>query len=227
MESGATGLYPHFVGQMLAKRVARSGDRAEGIAWLQKVLATKSAQGSSITALWGLPVKAAVELTPTVSLIPISDIPESPQKRWLADIPFASLDSGIPSAFHLEQPRSALISRVVIDPLIIPPDSTTGTASGEYTQRYELFQEIALALTAVGPRVCLPAAHWFTLDDPDIQEASIAGPGRSQSLIEMLPKIPKDYPALDPAEATAVVAGYLHLCRDAQNRVRLSLSRLN
>jgi len=53
------------------------------------------------------------------------------------------------------------------------------------------------------------------------------GGGRSHPLIEVFPKIPREYPLLDPVEASAVVSGYLQLRGHTRDKVRLSLNRLN
>jgi len=110
---------------------------------------------------------------------------------------------------------------------VISPSTSLEASNAEYIERYELFREIALALTVVGPRVSLLADHWFTFDDPDIQQARILGASRSRSLIEILPKMPREHPPLDPVEALAVVTDYLKLEGNTRNKVRLSLDRLN
>jgi hypothetical protein len=67
-ENGGTGFYPNFFGVPFVRRLLRTGDPGGTIRWLQKVLATISATGRSITALWGVPVEDDVELTDEVVL---------------------------------------------------------------------------------------------------------------------------------------------------------------
>ena len=156
-EAGATGFYPNFVAPELVRKALESGDAAAAIRWLQKVLATRHAYGFSIAALWGVPIDQRIELTPEVSLIPIQDVPDGEQKRWLDTVMYAGPDSLTYSALATVPPTSALVKRRRIEPFIVDVEERaqhSQDASQEYLATVKLFQDIISVLTVVGPRVC-------------------------------------------------------------------------
>jgi hypothetical protein len=113
-----------------------------------------------------------------------------------------------------------------IEPFLCTPDDKPELPNAQLMATYELHSEIILALTLVGPRVPLQAAHWFTFDDPDL-ELAILGAARRHQHIEILPSGHGVYPPLDLTEARDVVGGYLALQGSTRNQVRVALKRLN
>jgi hypothetical protein len=114
-----------------------------------------------------------------------------------------------------------------IDQVVSKPDEDSTEHNKEYLKTHDMFSEITLALTAIGPRVPLQVAHWFTFEDSDLQLANILGSSRSQSLIEILPRFAPNPPPLDPIEGPAVVRAYLALSGITRDVVRVALKRLN
>ena len=224
-EAGGVGFYPNFVGVPLVTKLLECGSASEAIAWLGKVLSTTFAFGHSITAVWGAPVAERVRITPDVELVPIAEIPDSPQKRWLATVSAHGFNTPMYSAPNLSPPESALITRRKIEHVIFSPDTPIDT--GGYLETHELFKEITLALTAIGPRAPLTAVHWFTFEDPDLQLANILAHSYNQSAIEILPMfLTASYP-LDPIEGAEIVGAYLVLKGRTRDVLRVSLQRLN
>jgi Apea-like HEPN len=228
-EGGAFGFYPNFVSQDLVRHILESENPAQAIRWLQKILNASEAFGTSITSLWGVPVVERIALTDNVDIVPMADLPDSPQKQWAAAAPQVGFNSLLPSALGLEPPVSALVTRTRISPIVVPPDQQTTAApqnNVDYLRTYELFREITLALTAVGPRVPIQVGHWFTFEDPDFQRISLVNGTRTQSLLEIIPRSRLEYPPLDPIEGPSIVQGYLALHGRTRNVVRVALQRI-
>lgn len=110
-----------------------------------------------------------------------------------------------------------------VEPFFHAPDEDNLTDG--FAAKRESLSEIALVLTAVGRRVPLEAGCWFNFDDPDLEQACLAQSVHVQSLIEVLPRDPQDYPPLDPVEAPKVVRNYLAMQGPARGKVRVALQR--
>ncbi|PYT04562.1 MAG: hypothetical protein DMF60_14915, partial [Acidobacteria bacterium] len=224
---GGLGFYPTFCGSEVVKRILRTGDPQEAIDWLSKVLNTTEATGKSITALWGVAIDRRFALTSEMEIVQIDDLPESQQKSWIAALPLLGASSPIMSSLSFTKPTSALVVKRTIRPFVYDPKVDPTAADGEFTAIWERFNETARCLTLLGPRVSLIAAHWFTFDDPDLEEANVLGAGRSQPFIEILPIAHQEYPMLNATEAPKLVQSYLALNPTIRNRVSVALDRLS
>jgi hypothetical protein len=111
-----------------------------------------------------------------------------------------------------------------VDPLVYNPEHPAPSHEEARAIRQEA-AEATLALTLVGPRASIQAAHWFTFDDPDLVEASSLAPSRSQPMIEILPGRYHTYPPLDPDEAPVIVQAYLAPRGRTRDKVRVALQR--
>ncbi|KAF7963936.1 hypothetical protein AWV80_04060 [Cupriavidus sp. UYMU48A] len=157
--------------------------------------------------------------------MPFDALPESSNKQWLAS---TSLGSGSPlsTAFDLVPPQSALTLVKRIEPLTFDPEQPGKDPSGkEFLQTHELLNDVALALTVVGPRVVISVSQWFTFDDPEVDEATSGL--RRHRLLEIHPMVPAFNGPLDPGQARDIVQGYLRLTGDDRNKVRVALERLS
>jgi hypothetical protein len=158
-----------------------------------------------------------------VSIVPIGDLPDSQQKNWLLNLP--ARDEIFMSSLNWMPPSSALVVSYRVEPFIHDP-AQTGQLREDATAIHSLIADVTLALTLVGPRAPIQAAHWFILDDPDLEEASLLRGSRGHSHIEILPFRDGNYPPLDPIEAPQIVQGYLALETQTKNKVRVALERL-
>jgi hypothetical protein len=226
-DSGICPFYPDHVGIPLILRTFKGNSPEEAIKWLRKVLATDSATGKTIHALWGVQVNEPVSLTTDVQLVPIDNVPDSYNKQWITGHNYFQLNSPIGNSLNFTPPKSALVLPRQIDPFIFRPEQSPIFTNDEYSRHNDLLQEITLVLTVVGPRVVMTAAKWFTYDDPDFEEASIMSRARSWPALEILPIRPLDYPALEADDAKEVVQKYLLLHGTTRGRVRVALQRLN
>ena len=222
---GALGFYPNFIAAPLVRRVLQTGDPDDAIRWLQKVLGTTAADGQCVLALWGVPVERRIELTPRVAIVPMDGLPESKQKQLVTNLWYQHTAGPFFSSLHLTPPESALVVGDWVEPFFYTPDEDNLTDG--FAAKRKLLSEIALVLTAVGPRVPLEAACWFNFDDPDLEQASSAQSFYVQSFIEVLPLRPQVYPPLDPVEAPRVVQNYLAMQEAVRGKVRVALQRLS
>jgi len=226
-DGGGSGFYPNFVGVSLVRIALQTGSPEAAIAWLQKVLATTTATGKTIHALWGVPVEQEIQLTPQVKIVPIDELPDSVQKRRITEGSYYQNMSLVMPMLNYEQPQSALMIDRQIKPFIYDPDVQQNFNKDEYLQTNELLLDVTLALTVVGPRVPISAAQWFTFDDPDLEKAGISSGIRRSQMLEILPNQSSDYPVLDPVEASQIVQAYLALHIETRDKVRVALQRLN
>ena len=226
-EGGGTyGFYPHFMGMPLVRRLLRTGDPEGTIHWLLKILGTAAADGQSITALWGVPVEQPIELTRGVNIVPMGQVPDSLHKRRITNAVVQAMHSPIMSSLNFMTPDSAIVVRRRIQPFAHRLDDGAPLPPVPLPAD-EPIDDIILVLTLIGPRVPLEAGHWFTFDDPDIEEAQLGGGSLTQHSIEILPTGHNSYPPLDPAKGQQTVKGYLDLKPETKDKVRVALQRLN
>lgn len=226
-DGGASAFYPYCIGSQLVRRTLQTGSPKAAIEWAQKVLATTTANGKSIHALWGVPVGQEILLTSEVKIVPIEDLPESYQKQWITGRSYFPMESLVTSMLDLTPPKSALVMNRCIEPFTYDPAIQTNLPNDGFIKTDELLKDIALALTVVGPRVPITAAQWFTFDDPDLEQAGMMSGGRRGQMLEILPNRHSNYPMLCPTEAPQIVQAYLALHGKTRDKVRVALQRLN
>jgi hypothetical protein len=183
-DGGAGGFYPSFVAPLLLRRALLTGSPEEALDWLEKVLSTTSATGKTIQPLWGAPVQEPIALTSNVILVPVDQIPESPQKHWITNI--QRDDTYISHILNWIPPASALVMPRNIEKFICDPSEASDYSVAEIRDVEETLNDVALVLTIIGPRMVIAAVRWFTFDDPDLQEASTAD-SRVGAALEILP----------------------------------------
>ncbi len=219
--NGASGLYPHFVGQKLVQRTLESGSAALAIGWLQKVLGTSKASGAHIAALWNVPVSARVQLTSSIALVPFEQLPESKQKKDLEAQQFQS--GAVHTSLDWQIPTAALVVPYVVDPFVSPPDLPPSTDLSEILAQVE---EAIHMLTLIGPRVPILSANWFNFDDPDL-EFALLGVGRGASLLEILPRhFGQPFPEVDAEEAQRVTRQFASLNPQTKKKITTATARL-
>jgi Apea-like HEPN len=219
---GAQGFYPNFIGAPLLIHAIKKGSPEAGVEWLQKIFETKEATGRTIQTLWGVPVTGPIDLTPNVRIVPINELPDSDQRRYLLQRDFRGNASSLATMLEHLPLESALVMERSISPLLYDP-SQGNLASEDYIDTDTLLKEIALVLTVVGPRMAIPGLQWFEFDDPDFS----LGRGYTTKILEVLPlRINKD-PPLNAEEAKEIVGAYLALPAPARKLVRVALQRIS
>lgn len=223
------GFAPEIIGRLLAKRALREG-RVEGaLEWMTSLLNREYAYGLRIVSLWGVTVNNAIQLTDEVSVAPITDLPDSWQKRFFVRAFERPWEGGLGGISRLvgAQPNAALVVRSRVCPLVHSDNSRGPLAMSPEARRvFSLTKEVALALSAVGPRDPIIGPDWFVFNDVDVQEANTQF-GLGESQVEFIPARPVDFPPLQPEEASEIVRGYLGLQEDVRNLVRVGLKRIS
>jgi hypothetical protein len=105
MGSGATGLYPNFMGNQLLCRLLRTGDAEGTIHWLQKVLGTNVAAGQAITAIWGVQIDSPIQLTDDVRIVPFDELPEGRERKIVYGFAVADRGQRCPDRTRLQASR--------------------------------------------------------------------------------------------------------------------------
>lgn len=223
---GVTGFYPRFVGVPLVRRAIEAGSPEAAIEWLQKVLATTFATGKTIRALWGVPVEQEIQITPDVKIVPIDKLLDSVHMRSIAKYTYSMARTPSPIMLDLAPFTSALVVTRRIEPFFDDSLTPPTLANDEHSKQNDLFLDIALALTVVGPRVAISGPEWFAFDERDLEEARMFS-SRTVRMHEILPRDLCDYPMLDPEEAPQIVQAFLALHGDTRHKVRLALKRLS
>jgi hypothetical protein len=224
--NGSFGFYPNFVSGPLIRRALQTDSPEEAINWLQKVLGTTSAAGTTTNALWGAPVEQEMILCEGVKIVPIEALPDGPNKQWILN--HSHIDTHLPlmSALSFTPPQSALVVAQKVEPFIIDAERETHAHHNNYLQTHELIQSIILVLTVVGPRAVISSAQWFTFDDLDLEQACLFS-GRSTQMLEISPNRPSIEPTLNCTDAQEIVRAYLALQSATQAKVRVALQRLS
>lgn len=224
---GSSQVYPHEIGRTLLTRALKHEGPDEAINWMLKVLGTKSATGSVFQALWGVSVDKAIQLTPDVRIAPFATLPDTRQKKIVHKSFIEMRRSPHSGGLGFQEPKAVLVAMVTVDPVIIDGDDLeVRDDNADLFAMHNTLADIALALSAIGPRASLTSAKWFSFDDPDLNEAGM-GSGYSWPHIEILPVWPSNYPVLDPVEAPQIVQAYLALPEHFRRHIRVALHRLN
>lgn len=225
--NGAQGFYPKFAITPLINRAILSNSAEEAIEWMQRVLATESATSLSISALWGVPVDDEIELLDNVKIVPLDSIPDSFNKRWLMGLSNAFVGNAVYSPLNFTSPQSALVVSEKIKPFITgPEDEAPNSAEERFEERHKLINGITSILTIVGNRAVIPSSQWLTLEDSDLEQASIIN-GRGTPWIEILPQKERKEEVLNKLLAQEIVSGYFNLDKTTQGTVSTALHRLN
>lgn len=221
---GAMGFYPSLAGQHLVIKALQTKSADAAIAWLKTVLETNETSTKTIQSLWGVPVAEAFDLTPNVQIMPISDLPDTKQRRHLMEPKFRSNPSPLMSMLDHLPFDSALVINHTITPLYDPETEQEFPTANQFLSANDLLKEIALALTVIGPRMAITGIQWIEFDDPDF---FFARSGYTNQMLEVLPMRVGEYPPLDATEAKEIVSSYLALDGSTRKLVRVALQRIS
>ncbi|QYY33570.1 hypothetical protein K2O51_31565 (plasmid) [Cupriavidus pinatubonensis] len=218
------------LGEKLLLEAAKRGSSSAAIDWALQVLQTKSATGHTICPVWGISIDEPVDLHAGMKLVPLNQVPQSRQLRWL-EYQQATGGSGlITSTLAWQEIKAALILPREIKELIsLEPlsENEQQADSVEFQRVEDLFNDATLALTMVGPQPVIPVAKWFTFDDPELELAA-GGGQRLTRLHEILPRQIPAHKVFDGALAKQVVGDFLAM--DVKSKARktigLALARL-
>ena len=233
LDSGSMG-FSYQLGEKLVSEAIQRGSAGEAIAWIRRVFNAKKGHGKIISPVWGISTKEPIVFSNGVRLIPLADIQDGPQMKWLRNA--RSTDSVISSMLHFEEITSALVMDITVDcPVYLeqpgPQDEREKKRAARkqldaFTEIEDAFNDVADALTIAGcPRVVIPVCRWFAYDDPDL-ECALGGGHRRSKLHELLPLRMPAHAHYEVSSAIDSVNGFLSLANGAKNTVRIALQRL-
>lgn len=217
--NSCSGFYPKHMYSALLQRTFDTSSADAAIEWLEKVLTTKVADGKFITALWGVPVRDKVELTPEISLIPFDLLPSSEQKTTIENTQMGI----IPSPLDWTLPSSALVVSHQIAPFLCDPEEPVDNS--KFSDLQESVREIILLLTLIGPRAAIQIAHWFNFDDSDL-ELALVGKSRNSQQMEIIPNFTVENSFLDTEEAIEIIRKFMRLESITKDKIKIATDRL-
>lgn len=212
----------------LISRAREAASPEAAVTWLEKVLQTEKAIGYCVMPLWGISCEERIELTDHIELLPVSLIPESPQKEaFLAPRDPMSAWDALSTSSLWHPPKVALVCQTLIDPVITP--CRPGPAPELTRQPWErrLLEDVRLALTAAGPCAPTEVVYWFQYEDADLEDATMISGARSYVHLEIVPQLLEKYQNVDAELATRVVGRFLKLRKQKKEWVSIALERLN
>jgi len=218
---GASSLIVTVPDRLLRRSVAETPEAA--VSWLERILATRKADGLYVLPIWGVQVMDAVRLTERVEIVRLSCLPPSAQKQALVSGHLQGTYPGFPiNAMSFEAPSVALIARTQIEPVLFDPSREP---LGEFSTENIPLEDICLCLTLIGPSMPIPMMRWFQFSDPDLQEVCLSG--SSSSHLEINPHFGHMPTMLDELSVGTLVSKYLALPEPLKKRIRIALQRLN
>ncbi len=202
----------------------RAGASPEAVVdWLEKVLHAEHAGGLAVMALWGVTTQGRVELGHGIALIPLKQVPVSPERDYLLD-PGRFSPSNFPFT-RSQPPTVALLVPGIVKPFITKANQPYDPPADPFKYR-NLLDDARLALTCIGPSAPLEAGSWFQFDDLDLQDAGAHG-----GVMTTLHEIPglgfEPETEITSGDAGVLVSGFLGLKGATRAKVRVSLERLN
>jgi hypothetical protein len=219
-DEGASFNLSHAAGPMLVARAREYGSE-KAVNWLARVVASEEASGVRVLPLWGVEIAEATGLTPRVSLIPFSKLPDSPQKQALQRPPFNfSARTTIPQ--HAWQPpTSALMARTTVRPVL----SSRGSLQRDSSAKEEL-RLVRQCLSLIGPTRLVSALEWFQFEDEDLASA-VAGTLWNHESFEIHPLGVEALGPFDPAQAAAISSALVNLTGKIRNKLQVSIRRFD
>jgi hypothetical protein len=198
---------------------ARTTGSDDAVRWLSKVLSATKVSVFRVMPLWGLEVSQPIDLTESIRLLPLSDLPNLP--HWSEPTgPRPDLDIAI---YQLQPPKTALVARIVRK-LMISGDDLTDSDFSSPTD--DFLEELRLCLTLVAPCAILPAPQQSLYEDSDFVDLAELG-GLSWRAIDVRPMHLVSFGVFDSERAQRLVQAYLALDADARGRIHLALDRFD
>lgn len=223
--NGLGGFYPNFFGDTLLRRALLNESASEALAWLQKVLTTRTATGKMMFLMWGVHVAEPLQVTPNITLCPLRSIPEGSTTRWIQKH-YASgrHDSLIPTALDWAPPNAVLVMDIKIS-CFAQREPFPQKSPDESLADYYFLNDLFMLLPVAGPCAPVIATHWTTLDDPDLAFAC-RGEGRSGTMHEIFSIQSPSQTEVNVEILRTSHAGFLKLNISDKSRIRTALKRI-
>jgi Apea-like HEPN len=190
-------------------RVASRNGAVEALAWYRRVMATKFTKMRVVAEVYGLSVQQRETFSNGVSLLPVSELPDSPNSLFLKRPMYIGPGAQFPAAVMIE------IEDV--------PDEEPEAGHGRFVEISETMRKTVTAFVLSDDAAPTMAVGWQEFADPELEAAEV---GRSWmgSLHEgRLPHFPEDV----TDEMLQWVEKYLKLPPEVASACEVSLARLN
>ncbi len=191
-------------------RVSLSIGSANAVEWYRKVLATKQAQMRVIAEVYGLQVKKPVQLSNGVRLLPIADLPDSPNSQSLKQPQYVRLGFAFSAAAMIE------VGTVEAD-----DDHKRGHA--HFLEILAMMRKTITAFVLSKDAAPTMAAGWQEFVDPEMEAAAFGRMWMSSQHEGRHVEHPAD---ISP-ETLEWVEKYLDLPPEVAGACQVSLDRLN
>ncbi|MCZ6835754.1 MAG: hypothetical protein O7G85_08270, partial [Planctomycetota bacterium] len=117
---GFISLMPYNFAALVIRVGLDRGSAGEAVAWLEKVLNMRVADGLHVLVCWGLSPKQIVQISEDVFIMPIEQLPQSVAKQNA--LKAHSFDGHLmPPSSIWNRPTAVLIYRVKFDPFLFRP----------------------------------------------------------------------------------------------------------
>jgi hypothetical protein len=222
-ENGGYGFHPSMVAPDLVHiSFKRSVEAA--VTYFKKMVSLPYADGYSTILLLGLDLETSFEVYPGVTLTRIEDLPSSNSKEhYVGDDNKWHFNS--PHSSFVSAPKCALVRKIRIEPLIYC--SGNEPENKKPLESDELFKDIALLLTLVGPSPVLTSVHWFEFEDQDIQGVNPSGGGWYNYEIFPITLPNKNLPVADESIGNTISLYFNISDSKVKKRVAVALERLS
>jgi len=198
---------------------ARTKGPDDAIRWLSKILSATKVSVLRVMPLWGLELSQPIDLTESIRLLPLSELPNLPY--WSEPTrPRPGLDVRM---YEMQPPKTALVARIV-QKLMISGDDLSESDFSFPTDN--LLEELRLCLTLVAPSAIVPASQQSLFEDSDFADLALFG-GFFLRAMEVRPRDLVSFGVFDIERAQRLVRAYLALDADARGRIHLALDRFD
>jgi hypothetical protein len=223
--NGLSGYYAQDAAHALVGRVIEGESPKDAVQWLERIIAIERAEGYSAMALWGVAVKAPVDLGHDVVLMPFAALPASPSKAWFTAQRDRPLRGFLPHILS-SPPTAAIVRREVVEPVLHRVTDGKFPEPPDRTPDDSLLDDVRLALTLIGPCSPVSAGSWFDFANRDLLSMGL-GVTMMGTIQDVLPVGLARPVMLDPEDAKNVVHAFIKHTDPARASLRLALSRFN
>jgi len=221
-ENGSCGLPAFMVAQNLIRISYKKGIPA-AIRYFRKMTSLPYADGYITNLLLGIDIAESFDIYQDIKIVKIDDIPDSNSKdfyisdenKWHFNNPHSTM---------VHKPKCALLKKIRIEPLIF--NLRNEPKNKNPLKNNQLFKEIALLLTLVGPSPALTSLYWFAFEDTDLQ--NLGHGGGSWYNHEILPPSFFDNLPIATKSIGKTVKSFFEITDEKiKRRILVSLERLN
>ncbi|NQV16323.1 hypothetical protein HQ531_12755 [bacterium] len=219
-DTSGQSLSANELASVLCRLADLNNDPSVAIDWLKRVLAIKTASASRYTAYWGIRLTKPIHFNNSISILPMSQVPNSTMKDRIVQQRF-DLGSGDIRPIY---PPSAVVQIRYND--FTPFDNGKKGIFGKYNDVSKQQSLIMLLQILNGPANPYEYMSWFHYQNEDLQQLN-ATSGISMPIPELNLGIMPRTVSLNPRRAKELVKKFHLMNKEDSSRIILALERLN